>query len=459
MQTKFSSAQLAEPAMAAAAGAIRNCVHCGFCIASCPTYVLLGDELDSPRGRIYLVKDMLEKQARPSQQVVKHIDRCLSCLACETACPSGVSYRRIIDSGRAYIEKHHRRPARERLLRAVLAAILPHRNRFRIAMFLAAAARPLAGLLERIPSLRALGTMLRLSDAAKPMARSAEPPPQHAQAQRAAPESSGAQPSVKAYRVVLMRGCVEPVLNPGIQSATMRLLRRAGCEVVRVEREGCCGALTHHMGFEQQAFAMARAAVDAWYREIESGSLDAIVVTASGCGTVIRDYGYMLRDEPLYAEKAAVVSALACDITELLDRIGMPPVVPRNKVVVGYHAACSLQHGQKLRTLPARLLASADFEVRVPAEPHLCCGSAGVYNILQPEIAGRLGARKAASLEALDPDVIATGNIGCMLQIAGAGNRPVVHVAELLDWATGGPIPGAMAGHAAVCFRKKEPEQ
>ena len=425
MQTRFAPEQLEDSATAAAAGAIRGCVHCGMCTSTCPTYVLLGNELDSPRGRIYMIKEMLENSAQPSAQVVKHLDRCLSCLACETACPSGVSYRRIIDTGRAYVERHYRRPLRDRLLRAALGAILPHPRRLRAALGLAAVARPLAGLIERIPGLRPVSTLLRLSRAAP---RAIEQPLE--------------RQTAKSLRVGLACGCVEPVLDPEIQASAARLLRRAGCSVVRAG-EGCCGALPHHLGREDEALRMARASVDAWCREIDSGALEAIVVPASGCGTLIRDYGYLLREDPHYAAKAARISALACDITELLDRIGLPAVETRN-VRVAYHAPCSSQHGQRLQGIPARVLSAAGFEVRLPAEAHLCCGSAGVYNILQPQIAAQLGTRKSANLEHLDPEVIATGNVGCMVQIARSSTVPVVHVAQLLDWATGGPAPAGM---------------
>jgi glycolate oxidase iron-sulfur subunit len=438
MQTRFAPEQLADSDTAAAAGAIRACVHCGMCTSTCPTYVLLGNELDSPRGRIYLVKEMLENSALPSPQVVKHLDRCLSCLACETACPSGVSYRRIIDKGRAYVEEHYRRPLRERLLRAALASILPHRGRFRVALMLAALARPLAGVFDRIPSLRVLGAMLRLSE---PGRRARDSAPEHAATEirtRAAAAS---------IRVGVARGCVEPVLDPAIQAAAVRLLQRAGCTIVRAD-EGCCGALPHHLGREQEALRLARASVDAWHRELEAGALEAIVVTASGCTTVLRDYGYLLRDDAQYAAKAARVSALACDITELMDRIGLPALtLPRSaprKIPVAYHAPCSSQHGQRLQGIPARVLAAAGFEVRLPDEAHLCCGSAGVYNILQPQIADQLGARKSANLGRLDAVVIATGNVGCMTQIARSSTLPVVHVAQLLDWATGGPAPAGL---------------
>ena len=430
MQTKFGPELLAEPATAAAAGAIRKCVHCGFCTATCPTYVLLGDELDSPRGRIYLIKGMLETSATPSAQVVKHLDRCLSCLSCETHCPSGVSYRRIIDKGRAYVEEHYRRPFKDRALRAVLAALLPYPARFRIALRLGALVQPFTGLFESIPGLRPLASLLRLRRAATEVPRSA------------VPAAANRQRSARKWRVGLSRGCVEPVLDPEIQEATVRLLERAGVEVIRARREGCCGALSHHLGREGEALALARANIDAWHRELDSQPpLDAIVVTASGCGPVIRDYGHLLRNDPRYADRAAHVAALACDLSELLERIGLPPIVPLPRAIVGYHAACSLQHGQRAGAAAARLLDEAGFDVRVPQEAHLCCGSAGVYNILQPEIAERLGARKAQALGVLMPAVIATGNIGCMMQIRAASGLPVVHLAQLLDWATGGPKP------------------
>jgi len=443
MQTKFDAAQLADPGTAAAAGAIRGCVHCGFCTATCPTYVLLGNELDSPRGRIYLIKEMLENDALPSAPVVKHLDRCLSCLACETHCPSGVSYRRIIDKGRAYVEERYRRPLADRALRATLAWVLPHPRRFRAALMLAALAQPLAGWFERIPGMRPLAALLSLNRSAKLLGREVSTP---READSAPKRPADAMPASAALRVGLAQGCVEPLLDPEIQRACVRLLQRAGCGIIRAKGEGCCGALSHHMGRDAEALELARANVDAWHRQIEAGPLAAIVVTASGCGPVIRDYGHMLRDDPRYAAKAARVSELACDLSELLGRIGLPPTVVVPPTVVGYHAACSLQHGQRVVAAPARLLVDAGFEVREPKESHLCCGSAGVYNILQPDIAAQLGARKAQALGALEADVIATGNIGCMVQIGAASRLPVVHVAQLLDWATGGPKPAALRG-------------
>ncbi len=441
MQTKFDAAQLADPATAAAAGAIRGCVHCGFCTATCPTYVLLGNELDSPRGRIYLIKEMLENSALPSAPVVKHLDRCLSCLACETHCPSGVSYRRIIDKGRAYVEERYRRPVADRALRAMLAWVLPHRRRLRVALMLAGLAQPLAGWFGRIPDLRPLATLLSLNRAAKSLGRDVST---RREADSAPMRPAAVMRASAVMRVGLTQGCVEPVLDPEIQRACVRLLQRAGCEIIWAKGEGCCGALSHHMGRDAEALELARANVDAWHRQLEVGPLAAIVVTTSGCGPVISDYGYMLRDDPRYAAKAARVSALACDLSELLDRIGLPPAIGVPRTVVGYHAACSLQHGQRVVAAPARLLTDAGFEVREPKESYLCCGSAGVYNILQPDIAAQLGARKAQALGALGADVIATGNIGCMVQIGAASKLPVVHIAQLLDWATGGPRPAGL---------------
>ena len=446
MQTKFDAAQLADPTTAAAAGAIRKCVHCGFCTATCPTYALLGDELDSPRGRIYLIKEMLENSALPSEGVVRHIDRCLSCLSCETHCPSGVSYRRIIDKGRAYIERHYRRPLPDRALRALLARVLPYPGRFRAAIRLAAIALPLAGWFERRPLTRPLASLLRLRRAATAIKHKGPvDATRDAAAKHGSPARAQSHPAAApGLRIGVAQGCVEPVLDPDIQAAAVRLLERAGCEVVRAEREGCCGGLSHHMGREAEARVLARANVDAWHRVLEERPLDAIVITASGCGPVVRDFGHLLREDEYYAAKAARVAALACDLSEVLERIGLPPPVRVPQTIVGYHPACSLQHGQRVGSAPVQLLREAGFEVRVPKDAHLCCGSAGVYNILEPAIAAQLGARKAEALDALAADVIATGNLGCMVQIGAASGLPVVHLAELLDWATGGPKPAGM---------------
>lgn len=413
--------------MAVSEAVIRKCVHCGLCTATCPTYVLLGDELDSPRGRIYLMKDMLENQRQPGVEVVKHVDRCLSCLACMTTCPSDVNYMHLVDHARAYIEQHYTRPFPERLIRRLLAAVLPYPKRFRAALQLARLTRSLAPLLDKFAPLRPLGAMLSLAPHSIPRVAN----------------SSNAMSEGARGRVALLQGCAEPVLRPEFRAAAVRLLSRAGFDVIFAPGEQCCGALVHHMGRDADALTAARKNTDAWTRVLEDGGLDAIIVTASGCGTTIKDYGFMLRDDPDYSEKAARVSELALDISEFLSRCGLPEHEERG-LAVAYHSACSLQHGQKVDNAPKRLLSAAGYRVTTPAESHLCCGSAGVYNVLQPEIAGRLGDRKAEQLAMLDADVIATGNIGCAIQIAARTGTPVVHTIELLDWATGGPKPPAI---------------
>ena len=426
MQTRFTPTQLQDADTAASEAVIRKCVHCGFCLATCPTYVLLGDELDSPRGRIYLMKEMLEHEAEPTPEVVTHIDRCLSCLSCMTTCPSGVHYGHLVDHARAYIEDHYRRPWRERALRALLAWVLPHPGRFRLALALARLAKPARPLFGKGP----IGAMLDLAPARPAPTPSTEP--------EATPGPKG--------RIALLQGCAEPVLKPQIRAATARLLHRAGYEVVFAPGEGCCGSLVHHIGRKDDALAAARRNVDAWIAEIDGRGLDAIAITASGCGVTVKDYGFMLREDAAYAGKAARVSALARDISELLAEIELPAMAAPEPLAVAYHPACSLQHGLRIGDLPKRLLQAAGFEVTIPSDAHLCCGSAGTYNILQPAIAAELGRRKAEALGRLEPDVIATGNIGCAVQIGLRAQAPVVHVVELLDWAAGGPRPAAIRG-------------
>jgi len=433
MRTDFSPEQLADPATAVAEAVIRKCVHCGFCTATCPTYVLLGDELDSPRGRIYLMQNMLEKEEVPSPQVVKHIDRCLSCLSCMTTCPSGVNYMHLVDHARAYIERHYKRPPIERLMRTMLAALLPYPHRFRMALALARLARPIAPILNGMGWTKPFGAMLKLAPAQSTDNATWDTP----------------RPAEKVGRVALLQGCAEPVLKPEIRAATIRLLGRMGYQSVLAPGEGCCGALVHHMGKEERALADARRNVDAWSRELDGEGLDAILITASGCGTTIKDYGFMLRNEPAYADRAAKVSALAKDISEFLDTTELPAGDGRG-LTVAYHPACSIQHGQKVTEVPKLLLARAGYVVKLPAEAHLCCGSAGTYNILQPEIAGQLGDRKAANIDRLDADVIATGNIGCAMQISARSATPVAHLVELIDWATGGPPPDQLRSKTAT---------
>jgi glycolate oxidase iron-sulfur subunit len=422
MQTNFTAEQLRDPALAEANGILRSCVHCGFCTATCPTYQVLGDELDSPRGRIYLIKEMLETGRPADAKTVKHLDRCLSCLACMTTCPSGVNYMHLIDQARAYVEKTYKRPLSDRALRWVLAKVIPHPTRFRLALFAAKLGKPFARL---IPDARLRAMLTMAPKVIPPVSRNDDP-------------QSFAPTAPQRMRVALMTGCAQKALNTDINDATIRLLRRLGCEIVVPRGMGCCGALTHHMGREAESHAAARANIAAFMAEKQGAGLDAIVINTSGCGTTVKDYGHMLG-----TPEAATVAGLAMDISELLVKLGLPQGAPKG-LRVAYHAACSLQHGQQIKTAPKDLLKRAGFEVVEPADSHLCCGSAGTYNLLQPEISGQLKARKVQTLEAKRPDIISAGNIGCMMQIGSATAVPVVHTVELLDWATGGPRPRAL---------------
>jgi glycolate oxidase iron-sulfur subunit len=430
MQTRFSLDQLAEPATAEADKILRACVHCGFCTATCPTFVLLGDELDSPRGRIYLVKEMLEKDRPADAETVLHIDRCLSCLSCMTTCPSGVNYMHLVDIARARIETTYRRAWPDRLLRIIARKILPHSARFDLALRAAAILKPIIPILPKFGTTGArLAAMLRLApDHFAP--RSTFPP-------------SGIIPHQgrKVARVALLQGCAQRNLRPQINDAAIRLLTRFGVEVVLVRGEACCGALAHHLGAESEALAAIRHDIDLWTDEIDHDGLDAIVVTASGCGTMIKDYGFLLRDDPLYATKAARIAALAKDVTELIASLDLPTPRDMSETSIAYQSPCSMQHGQKLDTLPKRLLGDAGFRLHDIAEGHLCCGSAGTYNILQPDLAERLRARKIANIEKTTADIVATGNIGCLVQLAGGLEKPILHTVELLDFAYGGPAP------------------
>ncbi|MDB5620956.1 glycolate oxidase subunit GlcF [Tardiphaga sp.] len=435
MKTEFTLTQLANPDIAEADKILRACVHCGFCTATCPTYVLLGDELDSPRGRIYLIKEMLEKDQKPTKEVVKHVDRCLSCLACMTTCPSGVNYMHLVDQARVKIEQDYTRPFTERALRSVLAMVLPRPKLFRASMVLARLARPLAALLPSTRNQSNPNLLSRLR-AMLLLAPSRLPAP--------APQGGNVFPAQgpRRGRVALLQGCAQQVLAPRINQAAIRLLTRHGIEVVLVRDEQCCGALTHHLGRDGDALARARGNISVWLGEADRGGLDAILVTTSGCGTVVKDYGYLLREDAEFAGPAAKVSALAKDISEYVSGLDLPAPQERSNLVVAYHSACSLQHGQKITQAPKELLSKSGFVVKDIPEGHLCCGSAGTYNILQPDIASRLRDRKVANIAMLKPDIIAAGNIGCMVQIAGGTGVPVVHTIELLDWATGGPRPG-----------------
>jgi glycolate oxidase iron-sulfur subunit len=425
MQTNFTLAQLADPKLDDANAILRSCVHCGFCNTTCPTYALLGDELDGPRGRIYLIKDMLETGRAASARVALHVDRCLSCLACMTTCPSGVNYMHLVDLARRRIETTFRRPLPDRALRGALAMVLPRPALFRAAVIAAAAFRP---LLRRLPG--RIGAIAGLMPKRVP-----------APSAVGRPQTFAAEGRVRK-RVALLTGCVQSVLAPGITAATVRLLTRHGCDVVVAKDAGCCGGLVHHMGRDAASFA--RANIDAWTAALDEGGLDAVIVDTSGCGVTVKDYGHMLREDGRYAAKAARIAGLAKDVSEFVAELGLKPPIVATGQRVAYHAACSLQHGQQIREAPKRLLAAAGFSVLDVPEGHLCCGSAGTYNMLQPTLAGRLRLRKLANIARTSPELVATGNLGCIVQLASGAAVPVVHTVELLDWATGGPKPAAL---------------
>jgi len=506
MQTHFTAAQLADPQVRETDRILRACVHCGFCTATCPTYLLTGDELDGPRGRIYLAKDMLEKNRPADPTTVKHLDRCLTCLACMTTCPSGVHYMHLVDHARQHIERTYMRPLPDRLMRWMLAIVLPYTGRFRAALVLARLARPMRGLLpsrlrvlvdaaehsNKRPSIEegkpAIAGRLGGGGLSSPGPASSSPASRRSSSTASSPaldslsrpaiEGSLPREAPRIRRVALLPGCVQPALRPEINAATERLLKRFGVEVVVAEGTGCCGALVHHLGRDRDSAFQAKADIDAWTRELDARGLDAIIVTASGCGTMVKDYGFLFRNDPEYAEKAARISALARDVSEVLaevlpregaaaanapsaahetsaaeepssaeatsaSRAATPPRAPTLRVA--YHSACSLQHGQKLHGVAPQLLRNAGFTVLDVPEGHICCGSAGTYSMLQPEMSGQLRDRKVRNIESLNPDVVATGNIGCITQIAQATGIPIVHTVELLDWATGGPIPAQVA--------------
>ncbi|HJZ33434.1 MAG TPA: glycolate oxidase subunit GlcF [Hyphomicrobiaceae bacterium] len=429
MQTHFTASQLKNPRLREADKILRRCVHCGFCTATCPTYVLLGDERDSPRGRIYLIKEMFEKGERAGPEVQRHVDRCLSCLSCMTTCPSGVDYMHLVDHARVHIEETGQRGLKDRALRWLLAAVLPYPDRLRLALRAAWFAKPLTGLIARL-GLREVVAMLEL--APNGLLRGAT--------------FSGPGTAVtkleRRKRVILLAGCAQQVLRPEINDASIRLLARRGVDVEVAPGAGCCGALVQHMGREQAAIAMAKTNIDAWSRLIEkSGPIDAVIVNTSGCGTTVKDYAHLVQGEPAYAERATRIARMTRDITEFLAGYEMGPPKRWSSLRVAYHSACSMQHGQGVNEEPRKLLRNAGFTVLEIPEAHLCCGSAGTYNVLQPDIAGALRERKLANIKSVRPDMVAAGNIGCITQLGLGSEIPIAHTVELIDWAYGGPVP------------------
>ncbi|MGH6814762.1 MAG: glycolate oxidase subunit GlcF [Hyphomicrobiaceae bacterium] len=444
MQTNFTVEQLKNPRLAEAERILRRCVHCGFCIATCPTYVLLGDERDSPRGRIYLMKDMFESGRGASPEVKHHIDRCLSCLSCMTTCPSGVDYMHLVDLARAHIEETGHRSLKERLLRRLLAATVPYPHRFGRLLSAAPLGRPFVKLLRRF-GLPELAAMIELAPTRAPGPAKYDGP--------------GTAQSTVARRghVILLTGCAQQVLRPEINDATIRLFARRGLDVEVANDTGCCGALVHHMGREAEAVTFAKRNVDAWWKIVDRGPVEAILVNASGCGTTVKDYGSMLRHYPDYAERAKRISELTKDVAEFAAAYDLGAPRRWSSLRVAYHSACSLQHGQRITDEPKMLLKKAGFTVVDIPESHICCGSAGTYNIFQPKLAAQLRDRKLANIFRVRPDVIAAGNIGCIAQLQTGTDIPVVHTIELLDWAFGGPVPRGLEDFASYAGDVPDP--
>lgn len=433
MRTEFSAAQLADPGLKEANDILRKCVHCGFCNATCPTFMLLGDELDGPRGRIYLLKNLLEHDARPSPQTVKHIDRCLSCLSCMTTCPSGVNYMRLVDAGRAYIEKKHLRPLGERLFRWFLVRVLPYPARFRAVLALSGLLSPfralLPGRLRNALALRAGAR--RTAPQARPRRTLQRPPVAGRDAEKT---------------VGVIAGCAQQVIGRDINAATIRLLERQGCPTRLLRRPGCCGAIEHHLGQTALAERRFRQNIRDWLKQVDRHGLKALLVNASGCGTMLKEYRHLLRQDPALAAAAGRVSALSQDVSEFLSGPLAGPLRGMDKastkgVRVAYQSPCSMQHGQKVDAQPMALLKQAGFDPLELPEKFMCCGSAGTYNLLQPELAKALGERKAACIAQTGAELVASGNLGCMTHLRQFTDIPILHTVELLDWASGGPKP------------------
>ena len=428
MQTNFTEEQLEQKDNKSSEKIIKKCVHCGMCNATCPTFNLLGDELDSPRGRIYLIQDMLENEKKPTANIVKHIDRCLSCYSCMTTCPAEVNYMHLIDHGRKYIEKNYERPFFDKIIRNLLSTVLPNNKLFKLSSLLVKIAKPIKLLL---PS--KIKNMMDLMPTFFPKKMLKEK------------EIYSPRGKKKISRVALLTGCVQKEISPQINEATIRILNRHGVEVVVPKKIRCCGSLAHHLGKNVEAHQDFINNINTWYDEYLKGNLDAILSNTSGCGTTVKDYGFIFRDDKKMKKKAQKISELTKDISEyLLDNLKLNFKKKEKNFRIAYHSACSMQHGQKVHSQPIDLLSKTKNEILEIPDGHLCCGSAGTYNILQPKIAKQLLKNKVKNIEDLKPEIIATGNIGCITQISNGTNIPILHTIEILDWYTGGPKPNVL---------------
>ena len=428
MQTHFSKEQLKDKDNKSSEKIFRKCVHCGFCNATCPTYQLLGDELDGPRGRIYLIKDMLENNKPANEKIVKHIDRCLSCYSCMTTCPSGVNYMQLIDHGRNHIEKTYKRPFKDRFIRAFLSITLSKSINFRIIAILTRFIKPFSFFFPK-----KLKEMINFMPGKFPKKTLPK--------MKIYPAQKRKKP---VARVALLTGCVQKVISPQINEATIRLLNRHGIEVVVPKGIDCCGSLNHHLGKSDLANQTFKKNISIWYDEYLKNGLDAIISNTSGCGTTLKDYGFIFRSDNLKKE-AKKISELTKDISEYLEENVKLNFIKDNKNTkeykIAYHSACSMQHGQKIHDVPINLIKKTGNQVFNIPDGHLCCGSAGTYNLLQNDIAKKLLENKISNIEKIKPQFITTGNIGCIIQIASGTKIPILHTVEIIDWYTGGPKP------------------
>ncbi len=429
METNFSKEQLKDKDNKSSEKILRKCVHCGFCNATCPTYQLLGDELDGPRGRIYLIKDMLENKKPANEKIVKHIDRCLSCYSCMTTCPSGVNYMHLIDHGRSHIEKTYKRPFSQRFIRDFLSIVLPNPTYFKIIGFLTLIIKPFQFFFPKM--IREMISLMPIRFPKKKLPK-----------MRIYPPTKRKKP---VARVALLTGCVQSVISPQINEATIRLLNRHGIEVVVPKGVVCCGSLDHHLGKNDLAKKTFKKNISIWHEEYLKNGLDAIISNTSGCGTTLKDYGFIFRSDEDFKKKAKKISELTKDITEYLDEnvnlIFINNKENKKNYKIAYHSACSMQHGQKVHNTPKDLIKKTGNEVFDIPDGHICCGSAGTYNLLQNDIAKKLLKDKVINIEKLNPQFIATGNVGCITQISNGTKIPILHTVELIDWYTGGPKP------------------
>ena len=428
METHFSKEQLKDKDNKSSEKIFRKCVHCGLCNATCPTYKLLGDELDGPRGRIYLIKDMLENKKPANDKIVKHIDRCLSCYSCMTTCPSGVNYMHLIDHGRNHIEKTYKRPFADRFVRNFLSIVMPNSFYFKIIGRLTLLVKPFKFI---FPSkIREMISLMPVSFPKKTLKKKI---------------LYFTEKKKPVARVALLTGCVQKVISPQINEATIRLLNRHGIEVVVPKGIECCGSLNHHLGKSDMAYKTFKKNISIWHDEYLKNGLDAIISNTSGCGTTLKDYGFIFRSENSFKKKAKKISELTKDISEYLDENVKLNFIKRKEndkaYRIAYHSACSMQHGQKIHDVPKNLIKKTGNEVFDIPDGHICCGSAGTYNLLQNDIAKKLLQNKIVNIDKINPEFVATGNVGCITQIANGTKIPILHTVEIIDWYTGGPKP------------------